>query len=126
RSFDQQIGDCRRMASLIAERLDDERPVLVVGLRTSGSYLAPLCVAFLTVAGHADSDALTIRPGQRLLPAEKARLARGLEMGATLCLVDDPPRTGAQLAEAADALERRGFAAESKLLVVPLLGPAES
>lgn len=127
RSFDQGIGDCRRLAQLIADRVADRRrAVLIVGLRTSGTYLAPLCAAFLTRAGYADVRILTHRPGEHWLHHERMELACAAETGAAVCVVDDPPRTGAQLAAAAEAIHDAGVAADSLFLVVALAGPAES
>src|SRR5207247_1857926 len=43
RSFDLGAEDMRRLATAFAaRRADRSRPLLVVGLRTAGSYLAPL------------------------------------------------------------------------------------
>jgi len=42
----------------------------VVGVRTSGSYLAPLCAAALRAAGVTSVAVLTYRPGRPLRRAE--------------------------------------------------------
>jgi hydroxymethylpyrimidine pyrophosphatase-like HAD family hydrolase len=126
RSFDQRPEDCRRIVDRLTGRFPDRgRPVLVVGLRTSGSYLGPLCGAFLTMSGY-DVDVMTFRPGQPWLEAEAERVARAVREARLVCLVDDPPRSGSQLADAAEAFERAGIARRSLVLLFQLFGSAES
>src|SRR5262249_44061646 len=53
RSLDQRPEDCAELARLFAERWPDrDRPLVVIGLRTSGSYLAPLQAAYLSGLGY--------------------------------------------------------------------------
>ena len=100
------------------------RPLLVVGVRTSGSYLAPLCAAYLRAAGYEHVQAMTIRPGRRLLPHERKRV-RSVARDAGLALVtDDPPVTGKGLARSSHALEAAGLPAESVVLLLQALGHA--
>ena len=45
-AFDQAPEDCRRLVELFAERRAERSvPLLVLGLRTSGSYLAPATIS---------------------------------------------------------------------------------
>jgi hydroxymethylpyrimidine pyrophosphatase-like HAD family hydrolase len=126
RSFDQRPEDCRRIVHRLTARFPDRsRPLLVVGLRTSGSYLGPLCGAFLTMSGY-DVDVMTFRPGQPWLQAEAECVAHAGRDGRLVCLVDDPPRSGTQLAAAAQAFERAGIARGSLVLLCQLFGSAES
>src|SRR5262249_44926445 len=68
RSFDQQPADLERLIERFAQRWPDRaRPAIVIGLRTSGSYLAPLCAAFLRASGFEKVQTLTVRPGRKLL-----------------------------------------------------------
>jgi hydroxymethylpyrimidine pyrophosphatase-like HAD family hydrolase len=126
RSFDQRPEDCRRMVNLLISRFPDRERLRVVGLRTSGSYLAPLCAAFLTSRGFDDVEVTTLRPGQRWLRHEVAGAARSVREDRLVCLVDDPPRSGTQLAQAAEAFLRAGIARRSLVLLIPLFGPAAS
>jgi hydroxymethylpyrimidine pyrophosphatase-like HAD family hydrolase/membrane-associated phospholipid phosphatase len=120
RSFDQQPADCRRLVARFArERPDRARPLLVVGLRTSGNYLAPLHAAFLRAAGYQNVRVLTLRPGRLLRRAETKAIAAAARDGATALVVDDPPRTGRQLAEAAGALRERGLTDVVLVLQLP-------
>jgi len=127
RSFDQRPEDCRLLAGLFAEAFPDrDRPLLVIGLRTSGAYLAPLQSAFFNLEGYGKTEFLTIRPGDRFLSHELNRIAETVLEEGLVCVVDDPPRTGAQLAVATAALLAAGVPRRSIVLLVQLFGRAES
>jgi len=123
RGFDQQPDDCRRLAQELTTRWPDRgRPLLVVGVRTSGSYLAPLQAAYLVHAGFRQVSSITFRPGQAWSPRERALLRQLPEIEGLALLIDDPPVTGNKLAASADELERIGVPPGSIVLLVPLLG----
>jgi len=127
RSFDQRPEACGRFARSLATRFPDRRrPILVVGLRTSGSYLAPLQSAFLELEGFSNVAFLTLRPGHDLLSHEVKRITATVRAGGLVCVVDDPPRTGLQLAEAAEQLLGIGVSPQSLVLLVQLFGPSAS
>lgn len=127
RSFDQHPEDCRRLAELFAARgVDIGRPLLVLGLRTSGSYLAPLTASFLRGLGYQRVETMTFRPGRKWLGSERRRLRRHARSGGAVLLVDDPPRTGSQLRRAADELVKLGVRADSIVLLVATLGPGRT
>ena len=118
RCFDQTPEDLRSLARMATEAGRERRRLLVVGIRTSGSYLAPLLAAFLRRLGRGRAEALTIRPGQPWLPAEAAFLRRAAPEALAL-LIDDPPRSWGSMREARDDLHRLGFALDA---IVPTLG----
>ncbi|HZV49751.1 MAG TPA: HAD hydrolase family protein [Candidatus Dormibacteraeota bacterium] len=120
RNFDQTPEDLRALALATADaRPERRRPLLVVGIRTSGSYLAPLLAAFLRHLGYEHVEALTMRPGQPWLRAEVASLRRAAAEAVVL-LVDDPPRSWGSVRQAADGLRRLGFAHDSIVLTLGL------
>ncbi|HEV3455828.1 MAG TPA: hypothetical protein VHG32_04670, partial [Thermoanaerobaculia bacterium] len=109
RSLDQQPADCARLAERFATRWPERtRPIAVVGVRTSGSYLAPLTAACLRKEGFANVEVITIRPGRALGRQESQVLARIANAGGKVVLCDDPPDTGAALAAAAAAVKGAG------------------
>jgi hydroxymethylpyrimidine pyrophosphatase-like HAD family hydrolase len=127
RSFDQQPADMDRMVRDLAHRWPDRRrPLVVVGLRTSGSYLAPLYAAHLKAQGYQDVRVLTIRPGRRLLKPEQALLQAVSRRGGLALLTDDPPVSGGSLAQAAEDLERVGVPARSIVLLLQLFGARDA
>lgn len=124
RSFDQRPADveelCRRFAARWA---DPEQPLVVVGLRTSGSYLAPLVAAALRRLGYRRVAVATVRPGQRLAPRAQAALSVVRRQDGLVLLVDDPPNSGASLDVATRQVRRSGFTPERIVLLLPLFGP---
>ena len=124
-SLDQRTSDCSTLASRFAARWPDRaRPVRVLGLRTSGSYLGPLVAAYLRQAGYRDVLAWTVRPGDDLYSHERQRLAALTRSEALLLVVDDPPKSGASLVKAVQWLERRGLSRHRIVMLVPLTGSA--
>lgn len=127
RGYDQQPDDCRRLSEEFLQRWPDRsRHLLVVGVRTSGSYLAPLQAAYLSRAGCAHVTSLTIRPGQTWSPREQAHIRDLHKHGGLALLIDDPPITGGKLEASARALEHAGLPSESIVLLVPLLGTPQA
>ena len=123
RGFDQHPEDLRRLAERVAAAAPDrERPIAVVGLRTSGSYLAPLLAAMLRKRGYARAIALSARP-KHALPRHKRRALRDvLGAGGRVVVTDDPPASGSSIVAVAEALERLGAERGSILLALALFG----
>ncbi len=101
RSFDQRPVDSWVLVEEVARRWPERsRPLVVLGLRTSGSYLAPLTAAFLESSGYSRVSVATMRPGQRRDARLGAGLARAAAEDGLVLVVDDPPRTGSVLGRA--------------------------
>jgi hydroxymethylpyrimidine pyrophosphatase-like HAD family hydrolase/adenine/guanine phosphoribosyltransferase-like PRPP-binding protein len=100
-----------------------ERPVLVVGLRTAGSYFAPLLCASLAAAGYRDVQSVTIRPKKGLGRWEEETLAHNARRGALAVIVDEPPNTGATLAKGIDLIRKAGFATADVVALLPIHHP---
>jgi hydroxymethylpyrimidine pyrophosphatase-like HAD family hydrolase len=128
RSFDQQPEDCRRLSERFSDRWPDRRrPLVVIGLRTSGNYLAPLISSFLLASGYERvAGTLTIRPGRLLDAPSLDVLATVAGAGGLVLVVDDPPRTGAQLTQALEELRAVGVPLASLVLVLQLFGSVSS
>lgn len=127
RSFDQEPADLVRIVDGFAQTWPDrDRALLVVGVRTSGSYLAPLLAALLKGNGYTNVQVLTLRPGQRFLPSERVTIAAMLRSGGLALLTDDPPDSGNSLSKAAGALEQVGFSSQSIVLLLQLFGRRDS
>lgn len=120
--FDQRPEDLERLAERFADRQLPVRPLLVVGVRTSGNYLAPLLAAALRARYRGPVRAITIRPDRRLLAHERALVRAIVRSAGQVLLTDDPPVTGSSLVAAAGELERLGV---SPRTVVLMLGVQE-
>jgi hypothetical protein len=123
RSLDQDPEDFGRLIDRFsAEHPDRARPVLVVGLRSSGSYTAPLCAAFLRASHYPRVETITVRPRQHWLPGELERIAEAARSSATVLLSDDPPNSGGSLLAVAKELEGLGVRRDRIVIAVPLMG----
>jgi hydroxymethylpyrimidine pyrophosphatase-like HAD family hydrolase len=126
-TFDQRPEDCAELMRRFAERWPDpERPVLVVGVRTSGTYLAPLCRALLIEQGYRRVQMLTIRAGQHWRREEIATLSTCVDDGGLVMITDDPPRSGSVLARVAQEFIDRGVPSGQVVLALQLAGDEES
>jgi hydroxymethylpyrimidine pyrophosphatase-like HAD family hydrolase len=99
---------------------DRQRPIVVVGLRTAGSYFAPLLHAYLDAQGYQDVDSMTIRLKKGIARWEGARLTRGAERGGLAVVVDEPPNTGSTLTKAVGVIRKTGFAAGNVVALLPV------
>jgi hypothetical protein len=118
-SFDQRPEDCEHLATAFATRYPaQERPLLVIGVRTSGCYLAPVQAAALRAAGFSSVRWMSWRPGQAVLPADRARIRWAVEGGALALVTDDPPTSGGSVARVAADLVRLGVARDNVILLM--------
>jgi hypothetical protein len=125
RSFDQAPEDLEALAGAFARRWPEpERPLLVVGVRSSGCYLAPLVAASLGAHGFRDVRVATMRPGQRWLRRESLLVERTAGRGGLALLVDDPPRSWGSVTRAARDLAGRGFARRDIVLLLATFADA--
>jgi hydroxymethylpyrimidine pyrophosphatase-like HAD family hydrolase len=107
----------RRFAARFPDR---QQPVLVVGLRTAGSYFAPLLRAFLAAEGYRSAAVLTVRPDKGPGAWERAELARRAREGYLAAVVDDPPLTGDTIVRGVDLVRKAGFAPDKVAVLVPV------
>lgn len=119
RSFEQHPDDVAVLANRWADAAPTGRPALVVGIRTSGSHLAPFAAAVLTDRGI-PTTLLSYRPGRPWTVAER-RLAHGVtSRGGDVLLIDDPPVTGTALDRAATEIVATGIRPESIVMLLAL------
>jgi hypothetical protein len=125
--FDQSLADCRALVQRFVERSPDrQRPILVLGIRTSGSYLAPLYRALLLDSGYRRVETLTVRPRQHWRRREIACVRDVSARNGLILITDDPPASGNAVARVARDLERHGVPSTAVVVVLPLFGPAAS
>jgi hydroxymethylpyrimidine pyrophosphatase-like HAD family hydrolase len=102
---------------------DRSQPILLVGLRTSGSYFAPLLRAFLRAEGYESVALLTLEPSKGAGRRESSELKRCAARGYLAVIVDDPPHTAGTILAAFDIARRAGFG-DSKLTALVPAHPA--
>jgi hydroxymethylpyrimidine pyrophosphatase-like HAD family hydrolase len=121
RSFDQHPEDLARLVDAFSRRWPSRRrAVVVVGVRTSGSYLAPLIAAELRARAYEAVRVLTVRPGRALPRRERDLVRDTARQGGVAVLTDDPPVTGGSLASAARTLRGLGLAPHDIVLMLQI------
>jgi hydroxymethylpyrimidine pyrophosphatase-like HAD family hydrolase len=125
-SFDQHPDDVRWLARAFRERYPAlGKPLCIVGVRTSGSYLAPLHAAALRADGTSRVELLSYRPGRPFLRSERATLRGVSRAGGLVLVVDDPPGTGNSLAATARAIAAAGVPDSRIVFLLSLFGPSD-
>lgn len=119
-AFDLAPSDVAWLADHYLATRPDTAPAVVVGVRTSGSYLAPLLAAALAARGTAAPLVLTVRPERPLNAPERHRVAFATRSGGSVLVIDDPPGAGTALAKSVAALGQAGVPREAITLVLPV------
>jgi hydroxymethylpyrimidine pyrophosphatase-like HAD family hydrolase len=121
RTQDLSHFDILALTDKLASAYSDRRlPVIAVGLRTAGSYFAPLVRARLAHNGYVDTSWVTIRPKRGLADWERAALADVARRGGIAAIVDEAPNTGSTVAKAVGLVRSCGFDPGRQALLVPI------
>jgi haloacid dehalogenase-like hydrolase len=100
---------------------DRSQPIVLVGLRTAGSYFNPLLRAYLKLKGYQDVDSLTVRPRSAVGWREKAHIATCAKAERLAVILDEPPCSGGSTAGIAKILYKAGFARTKVVALFPVL-----
>ena len=120
RRLDTTHFDILALGRRFADRFPDrDQPLLIVGLRTSGSYIAPLLKAFVKADGYKKVASLTIHPGKGPGHSERQRLHYCARHGFTALIVDDSPHTAKTIVLAIDLARRAGFSIDRLKALFP-------
>ena len=118
--LDLTQNDFLALGRSFAQRFPDRaQPLLLVGLRSSGSYVAPLLKALFQAEGYQDVAVLTIEPKKGVGRLERRELRRFAAQGYWALILDDPPHTSVTFLAALDIAHRAGFAPRSVKLLAP-------
>ena len=121
RSQDLTHFDVSNLGSkFVAEFPDRRRDILVIGLRTAGSYFAPSMSAFLKSQGFQSVHTVTLRPKRGLTSWERSHLANCAKQGGLAIIVDEPVGTGATLGKAIGILRKTGIAPANIVALFPI------
>ncbi|MGY3446379.1 MULTISPECIES: HAD hydrolase family protein [unclassified Bradyrhizobium] len=88
---------------------DRSHPVLVLGLRTAGTYFSALLCSFFKAEGYGRIAELTVQPKKGPSKSERRQLSEYARQGFTLVIVDDPPNSGGTIVLAVDIARQAGF-----------------
>ncbi len=122
--LDLTLEDVIALGEQLAMRHPEcSQPILLLGLRTSGSYFAPVLKALLRAKGYRSVAVLTIEPNKGPGRRERSELARLIKRDYAVVIVDDPPYSGGTVMAALD-IARRAGCATNKLTVLAPTHPA--
>ncbi|MGA8015998.1 MAG: HAD hydrolase family protein [Candidatus Dormiibacterota bacterium] len=121
RSADQKPADCVALAEAFAVTWSERsRPLIVLGVRTSGSYLAPLVGAALRRLGFTHVEELSCRP-DRGFGARQARRMRAAAGSGLVLVIDDSPVSGRTYRSVAQQVAAVGVPEAGMVLLVPVM-----
>ena len=120
RSRDFAPADCLELGrKFVVAFPEPDRPAIVVGLRTAGSFLAPLLCAYLSTPFR-DTDWAAVRPTKGLAVWERDALRRAARKKARVLIVDESIHTGTTVAKAVHLLRQAGFSDEDVVMLNPV------
>ena len=120
-SFDQHPDDIRWLVAEFRRRYPEpDVPLCVVGVRTSGCYLAPLHAAALRAEGTGAVHTLSYRPDRPFGRGERAVLKAVARAGGMVLITDDPPASGTSLVTTAQAIAAAGVPDERIVFLLSL------
>jgi hypothetical protein len=104
----------------ISHHPNRQQRILIVGLRTAGSYFAPMLRAYLGSEGYQLVDMVTIRPKKDLAASERSALARCAREQYMAVVIDDPPFSGGTIGLGIEHIRRAGFQSDKIVTLYPL------
>jgi hypothetical protein len=104
----------------LARAPDPAEPLLLVGLRTSGSYFAPLLMALFQERGYESVALLTMAPSKGPGKLELNQLREFARQGYKALILDDPPHTGGAITTGLNIVLAAGFDLDKVRLLVPV------
>lgn len=121
RSKDLTPADFLSLGRKLVDAVPDrQQPLLLVGIRSAGSYFSPLLQAYLQFQGYRDIEAMTLRPKRGLAPWERAAFARGVQRKALTIVMDESAATGGTFACTVKLLLQAGFSRKQIFLLMPV------
>lgn len=120
RRLDLTQHDIIALGERYVQRFPDRSDaILLVGLRTSGSYFAPLLQAYFGAQGYKTVSSLTLAPSKGAGRWERKEMARYAARGYTAVIVDDPPHTGGAILTAFEIVGKTGFSQSRMRVLAP-------
>ncbi len=120
RRLDLTHVDVLALGQCFVQRYPDRsQSILLLGLRTSGSYFAPLLKALLQREGYRSVSLLTVEANKGAGSGEYRALKRFAGQGYSVLIVDDPPHTAGTIQAAFNNVRRAGFASSKVKILVP-------
>lgn len=120
RSQDLTHYDFLKLGKYIEKKMKNDFKQIVIGLRTAGSFIAPVICTYLLSKGYEHTSYMTIRPKNYLHPWDKKEIKRRIDGKTQFILIDEPPNTGKSLAGCVKMLKSFGVESERIIIGVPV------
>lgn len=105
--------------AFMASHSPQTQPILVVGLRTAGTFFAPIVRECLTQSQSASVSWVTVRPRSGISAWELSAIREARHRKAHVVIVDDHPDSGETLALTLAILRKEGIALSETTILVP-------
>ncbi len=99
---------------------DFGRPHIIIGLRTAGSYIAPLVCAYLREMKYKRVNYITIRPKNYIHPRDDEQLKNLAASIQHFVIVDEPPGTGKTIARCIEILKKFNIERNPITILLPV------
>jgi len=120
RRLDLTQNDCLSLAEAFVHRFPDRaQPLLVLGLRTAGTYFAPLLRAYFEANGYRNVALMTVEPNKGAGRRENNELQEFAKRGYWALIVDDAPSSSGTVLTAFDITQHAGFTSGNVKFLVP-------
>ncbi len=104
----------------VANFPDRQQSIVIMGLRTAGSYFAPLLQSYLEAQNYRTVESFTVRPKSGLSRQEMTALARCAATRSRLVIIDEPIRGGNTLLEAVRLAQQYSIERHQVVILVPI------
>lgn len=102
------------------ENTNKDKPILIIGLRSAGSYFAPVLRADLVKRGYKNISIVTLRPKKGASQNEKERIQKFTNQDGSVVIIDEPIYVGLTLKICIKILDELGVQRQSVNVLFPL------
>jgi hydroxymethylpyrimidine pyrophosphatase-like HAD family hydrolase len=103
-----------------AKHHDHDGSRMIIGLRSAGSYIAPLVCCCLREEGFRQVSFMTIRPKSFIHPQDEAQLKKSSLSYDRFIVVDEPPSTGKSVARCVEIMKSLGIENRKITIMLPI------
>ncbi|WP_111307977.1 HAD hydrolase family protein [Confluentibacter sediminis] len=102
------------------ENTDKNKPILIIGLRSAGSYFAPVLRADLAKRGYNNISMVTLRPKKGASRNEKEKIQEFVNLDGNIVIIDEPIYVGLTLKICVKILDELKVQRQSVSVLFPL------
>ncbi|TDD94598.1 HAD hydrolase family protein [Flavobacterium cellulosilyticum] len=102
------------------ENTNKNSPILIIGLRSAGSYFAPVLRADLAKRGYTNINTVTLRPKKGASRNEKETIQKFTKQDGSVIIIDEPIYVGLTLKICIKILDELGVQRQSVNVLFPL------